>query len=85
MKGLCQKKDGKGYEGEWKNFKYHGKGIKFYPDGSKYEGEFKDHKPIGKGKRIAVDGKEQKGEWVNMGEKLEWIAIESQELVLDKK
>lgn len=72
--------NGKGYEGEWKDNKYNGKGVKFFPNGSKYEGFFKDNRPIGKGKRYLGDGKVQVGEW----DSGKWIPIESSEIVLPK-
>ena len=42
-------KDGRHYEGEWKNNKMHGFGIIAWPDGKFYEGEFCDDKKEGFG------------------------------------
>jgi hypothetical protein len=38
--GLYIWKDGERYEGEWKEGKFHGKGIKTLPDGTVYDGEW---------------------------------------------
>jgi len=37
------------YEGEWKNFTKHGKGVDRFPNGDMYDGDFKDGLPDGKG------------------------------------
>lgn len=40
------------YEGEFREFKYHGKGVLNIVGQSRYEGEFKNHKKEGKGKIV---------------------------------
>ena len=41
--------NGSVYEGEWKNGKKHGKGVKINEDGTKYDGDYKNDKPHGSG------------------------------------
>ena len=43
-RGKKEYKDGRLFEGEWKNSKREGKGIYKDADGAVYEGEFKNHK-----------------------------------------
>jgi hypothetical protein len=47
--GVAYFSDGIKYDGEWKDDKYHGKGLLIFPDGRKYEGEFSEGKFFGKG------------------------------------
>ena len=61
--GKCTYPDGKIYEGEWKEGKPHGGGIKFWPDGRKYDGEWCVGKPFGIGKKVYPDGKFKQGYW----------------------
>ena len=43
--GLYIWKDGERYEGEWKDGKFHGKGIKTLPDGTIFDGEWLEGRP----------------------------------------
>lgn len=55
------------YEGQWKDDKFHGRGILIFGEGQwkgdKYEGEFKDDKFNGKGTYTWYSGKIFTGEW----------------------
>ena len=62
-KGKKEYRDGRLYEGEWKNNKREGKGIEKYPDGAIYEGEFKTDLKEGKGIFKYPDGSYHKGQW----------------------
>jgi hypothetical protein len=53
--------DGFKYEGEFKEDKFHGKGVMIFPNGRKYEGEFKESKAHGKGAMIFPDGHKYEG------------------------
>jgi hypothetical protein len=44
--------NGSGFEGEWKEGEFHGKGQSTFSNGSGYEGEFKDGKAHGQGKLV---------------------------------
>ena len=46
---------GETYAGEWKNYKFHGKGKYTYMNGATYEGEWKDGEYHGKGHFIYPD------------------------------
>ena len=41
--GRYDYKDGRYYEGDFKNSLYHGKGIHYMSDGSKYEGNWRNN------------------------------------------
>lgn len=43
-------RDGKIYEGKWKDNKMNGKGVFLWPDGRRYEGNFVNDKKDGYGK-----------------------------------
>jgi hypothetical protein len=45
--GLYIWKDGERYEGEWRDGKFHGKGIKTLPDGTIFDGDWEDGRPVG--------------------------------------
>jgi hypothetical protein len=57
------KKADVGYEGEYKDGKYHGKGKYTYVDGSVYEGEWEVDKKHGTGKFIFASGDVYEGEY----------------------
>ena len=65
--GNAQYLDGKLYDGEWKDGKFHGRGKEFYPDGTlEFEGEFKEGLRDGYGKAYLHDGKLiYEGKWKN--------------------
>ena len=56
--------DGKRYEGDFLDGKFHGKGIYTIPDGGRFEGDFVDGKIHGKGIRHFPDGKRYEGDFV---------------------
>jgi len=58
-------KDGSVYEGDYKDSKPCGSGIKTYKDGRVYEGEFKDGKPNGYGKAVFTNKDIYEGRFVN--------------------
>ena len=62
-KGNKEYKDGRFFEGEWKNSKREGKGILRYANGAVYEGEFKDDKTEGKGILKYKNGNVYEGEF----------------------
>lgn len=49
------------YEGEWKDGKYHGQGIRIFPGGEKYKGEWKKGKHQGRGTYYSSCGKKLVG------------------------
>jgi len=53
----------KGYEGEMKDGKPHGRGIYIWSSGNVYEGEWKEGKQDGKGTITLTDGSFYEGEW----------------------
>ena len=55
--------DGKTYVGEWKNFKFNGKGLYIYSDGSYSKGTFVDDMLDGKGTYVTKDGYIYTGTW----------------------
>jgi hypothetical protein len=61
-KGKYTFPDGAIYEGEWKDFKYHGHGRITFSNGE-YVGEFKNGKRDGKGKITLSDGEVYEGSW----------------------
>ena len=64
-KGNKAYKDGKLFEGEWKNNKREGKGSLKYENGNVYEGEWKNDKREGKGILKLANGNVYEGEWKN--------------------
>ena len=56
MRGKCQFPDGQIYDGEWRDGKPEGLGVKTWPDGRKYDGEFFQGKPVGVGVKTYQDG-----------------------------
>jgi hypothetical protein len=52
-----------GYEGEYKDGKYHGKGKYTYANGDVYEGEWKDGEKHGKGRYTYAGGSAYEGEY----------------------
>ena len=63
-KGKMHYKDGYEYEGEWKNDKWHGKGI-YFKDNIKYEGEFNLGRIHGFGIYNSKNGDRYEGYFVN--------------------
>jgi hypothetical protein len=63
--GLYIWKDGERYEGEWKDGKFHGKGIKTLPDGTVFDGEWNEGRPFGTGLCKYPDGAKYTGNWLN--------------------
>ena len=56
--------DGSVYEGEWKEGKYHGRGVMRSADGAVYEGEFQGGKMHGVGVMRYADGSiAHDGQW----------------------
>jgi hypothetical protein len=51
------------YDGEWKDNKKSGKGVKTLPDGTTYDGEWKDDTRSGKGVETWLSGTTYDGEW----------------------
>jgi len=60
-------RDGKIYDGEWKDGKMHGRGKEFYPDSTlEFEGEYKDGYRDGYGNAYLRDGTLiYEGKWKN--------------------
>lgn len=63
--GLYIWKDGERYEGEWRDGKFHGKGIKTLPDGTIFDGEWTEGRPQGMGMCKYPDGAKYTGNWQN--------------------
>ena len=63
--GIHVDKNGRRYEGNFKNDLFHGKGVLIYADGSRYEGNFRDNRLHGKGVSYKTDGSIHKGQWKN--------------------
>ncbi len=57
--------DGRVYEGDWTDDKFHGTGKYTYVNGDVYEGAFENGKRHGHGKVICADGAEYEGDWAN--------------------
>lgn len=53
------------YDGEWKDDKPNGRGVKIWARGDRYEGEWKDGKQFGKGILHHPDGRSEDGFWDN--------------------
>ena len=49
------------YEGDWKNWNGHGRGVKVWANGDRYEGEFRDDKQHGRGVYVAANGDRYEG------------------------
>ena len=62
-KGKKQYKDGRFFEGEWKNNKREGKGVLKLANGNVYEGEFRNDLFEGKGIYKWTSGKVYEGDW----------------------
>jgi hypothetical protein len=58
-------KDGRTYEGQWRDGKYHGYGKFNYNNGQIYEGEFVDNQFQGRGRIIYPNSDFYDGEWQN--------------------
>ncbi len=58
-------KDGFRYDGQFRNYKYHGQGIATWPNGSRYEGEWKDGKRNGQGTETWPNGQIYEGQFKN--------------------
>ena len=61
-------------EGEGRNDKQYGEGVKTWPDGGRYEGEYANGERHGQGVYTYPDGTRYEGEWRN-GEK--WSGVET--------
>ena len=61
--GIMTYKDGSKFEGEWKDWNYHGQGTETFPDGSKFVGEYKRDRREGFGIMTYKDGSKFEGEW----------------------
>ena len=58
-------KNGDKYEGDWKNDKFDGKGIKYYRNGDKYDGQWKNGQKNGYGIKYFKNGNKCEGFWKN--------------------
>ncbi len=56
-------KPGERDEGEFKDGKQHGRGVRVFSNGARYEGDFKDGKREGHGVEVYADGSRYDGEW----------------------
>ncbi|HKK79258.1 MAG TPA: hypothetical protein VJ933_06495, partial [Phaeodactylibacter sp.] len=59
--GTLVRADGIKYVGQFKNGKFHGIGICYWPDGGRYQGEWEEGYPHGQGSRLLGDGIQQIG------------------------
>ena len=62
-RGTCTWRDGRNYEGEWRDSKLSGHGVCSWPSGSRYEGEWKDNKKSGQGVQTWPNGYRYEGGW----------------------
>ena len=53
------------YEGEWRDDKMHGQGVRTWTDGERYEGEYRRHEMHGEGTYTYADGERYHGEFRN--------------------
>lgn len=53
------------YEGQWKNGKYDGIGIKYFVNGDVYMGHWKNDEAIGYGEYKYVEGACYRGYWLH--------------------
>merc|ERR1712061_137783 len=73
--GLFTWKDGRVYEGEYKEDKKDGHGVFKWLDGSHYAGQWRDGKQHGMGTTTKTSGEKRSGEWEDghiVGERL-WL------------
>ena len=71
--GIYTWKDGRRYEGQYKEDKKHGYGIYIWADGRRYEGWWYKAKQFGLGKYIVpADGRVRFGLWED-GKRIEWF------------
>ena len=63
IKGTYAWKDGRLYEGQWRNNRMNGCGKFLWPDGHFYEGEYIDDIKEGKGKFVWPDRRVFQGTW----------------------
>ncbi|AGO83375.1 Morn repeat domain containing protein [Pandoravirus salinus] len=54
-----------GYEGEWRDGLWCGRGLCIFPDGSRYDGEWCGGRRNGAGRYTQADGTEREGTWEN--------------------
>ena len=57
--------NGKRYEGDFVNGKYHGRGVHTWPSGARYKGDFRDNKRTGHGIYTWPNGNRYEGEFVD--------------------
>jgi len=55
--------DGASYEGEWRDGRFHGRGLSISASGVRYEGEWRDHQRHGQGKLELTNGVVYDGGW----------------------
>lgn len=53
------------YDGEWRDDKPNGRGVKTWAKGDRYDGEWKDGKQFGRGILYHPDGRSEEGSWEN--------------------
>lgn len=63
VRGIAIYADGSRYEGEFRNFKQHGKGKMVFAKGGQYEGDFADNEAHGEGTVIFDNGDRYDGGW----------------------
>lgn len=79
--GIYTWKDGRRYEGQYKEDKKHGYGIYVWADGRRYEGWWYKAKQFGLGKYIVpADSRVRFGLWED-GKRIEWFDQEKVELI----
>ncbi len=83
--GIYTWKDGRRYEGQYKEDKKHGYGIYIWADGRRYEGWWYKAKQFGLGKYIVpADGRERYGLWED-GKRIEWFDQEKVDLIMNQE
>ena len=70
--GVFTWKDGRRYDGEYREDKKHGYGEFYWPDGRYYKGDWRNGKQHGKGTYITMQGVAKFGEWRD-GKRFRWI------------
>jgi hypothetical protein len=71
-KGIYSWKDGRKYEGDYKDDKKEGFGIYVWADGRRYEGGWKNGKQHGEGKYFLPNGDVKYGLW-DSGKRIKWM------------
>lgn len=65
LRGLLAWNSGSTYEGEYKGYNKHGRGVWVSANGARYEGDWRNNKPNGNGTYTSAQGQDFSGHWTN--------------------